>query len=246
MANKARYQNPVIGDTVKLELFVMNSNNAASLDSVNKVEIWYLDPNLVGPGNPDGRTLIETIPGGDVVNPQTGEYYIELVLDPGTYTEIGYYLDIWYVNFEAGDPETTLTHYFQIYPDLWYTTPIPVVYTFDFYFRPNAFRKGSVMPIEIEIKPITPTATDLAAYYENLAIVSNLKISISQNCGDCLPPEEDLRIVVDNVNADYTEKNRAYYKLDTRDMEKGIYDIWFQLDFGTNIYISDKMQFQIY
>lgn len=48
MALKERYQNPVIGDTVRLQLFVLNSNNSASLLAVNNVNIYYLDPAAVG------------------------------------------------------------------------------------------------------------------------------------------------------------------------------------------------------
>lgn len=246
MATKSRYQNPVIGDDVLLQLFVKNSNNSASLDSINEVKIYYLDPTQRSDGNPDGRTLVETITGSTVTNPDQGEYLLTLNLDSGTYTNNGYYIDVWHVNFAPGDPETTLEHVFQIFPDLWYTTPIPIVYDFDFYFQPNKMRYGTNKPIEIEIRPNVPRATDLQQYYENLAIAANVYVTISQRCGECVPCEEDLRIVKEDDPVMYKEKNRAYYRIDTTEFECGVYDIWFRMEFGENVYVSDTYQFQIY
>lgn len=246
MATKDRYQNPVIGDTVKLRLFVLNSNMTAAVDAISKVEIYYLDPAARTPSNPDGRTLVQTVPGGSVTNPAQGEYLVDLFLDPLIYTETGRYIDEWYVTFETGDPETTLDHLFQIYPDLWYTTPIPIVYDFSFYFQPNKIRYGSKKNIEIEIVPNVPRATDLSQYYENLAIVSDLKVSIAQKCGPCVPCEDDLKLIVDDAPTTYREKCRAYYFLDTTLFDCGVYDIWFKLEFGGNVYVSEVNQLQIY
>jgi len=107
-------------------------------------------------------------------------------------------------------------------------------------------RKGEVKPIEIEIIPNVPRATDLCAYYENIAIASQLFVYIRQRCGDCVPCESDLQLIVDREPTFYKEKNRGYYKIDTNLFDCGIYDIWFELDFGTNVYISDTNQLQIY
>lgn len=243
---KDRYQNPVIGDIVRLKLFVLNSNMSAELTSINNIKIYYLDRNQVSCANPDGRVLIETVSGATVVNPAQGEYYLDLFLNPALYTETGRYIDQWEVVFQPGDPLGNLDHLFQVYPDLWYTTPIPIVYDFSFYFQPNKIRHGSKKFIEIEIIPNVPRATDLCAYYENLAISAQLFLYISQRCGDCIPCEEDLRLVVDREPVPYREKNRGYYRIDTSNFDCGIYDIWFELDFGGNVYISDKNQLQIF
>lgn len=245
-ATKDRYQNPVIGDTVKLQFFVFNSNNYSSVSSINEVRIYYLDPAQCSPSNPDGRTLIETVPGGNVTNIAVGQYQLDLYLDPALYTQNGRYVDSWSVVFEASEPVAELDHLFQIYPDLWYTTPIPVVYDFNFYFQPNKIRRGSKKFIEIEIIPNVPRATDLFAYYENLAIAANLYVTISQHCGPCIPCEADLRIVVDEELTQYREKNRAFYFIDSTEFDCGVYDIWFKLDFGGNTYVSDKNQLLIY
>jgi hypothetical protein len=105
---------------------------------------------------------------------------------------------------------------------------------------------GSKQYLIIEIVPNVPTAGDLRQYYENLAIVSELKLSIEHHCGDCLPTEKDLRLIVDKESVGYREKRYGYYQFDTEDLECGVYNVWFQLDFGGNIYISDKMQLQVY
>jgi hypothetical protein len=91
-----------------------------------------------------------------------------------------------------------------------------------------------------------PKGTDLGRYYENLIINSNVKISLELNCGNCVPTEEDLRLVLDQVSMDYREKNFAYYQLDTTDLDVGIYNAWFTLEIGDNIYISDRMNLQIF
>ena len=159
---------------------------------------------------------------------------------------IGKYTDRWTVTFEDTEPDGTIDNWFEIYPDLWYTTPIPVVYDFNFMFRPNRLRKGSKQYLLVDISPNVPTGSDLCRYYENLAIVADVSISIEQFCGPCVPEESDLRLVVDDELITFREKTMAYYQLDTEDMECGLYNVWFKLNMGTNVYLSDKMQLQIY
>lgn len=245
-ALKDRYQNPTIGDTIKLNFFVLNSNMTAEVEAINEVNIYYLDPAAVTIPNPNGQVLIQTIPSSSITNPQQGQYGIELYVDPTLYTMTGRYIDEWVVVFQPGDVPANHDQLFQIYPELWYTTPIPIVYDFSFYFQPNRMRFGEVKPIEIEIIPNVPRATDLCAYYENLAISAQLFVYISQKCGDCVPCESDLKLIVDRQPVFYREKNRGYYKIDTNQFDCGIYDIWFELCFGTNTYISNVNQFQIY
>lgn len=240
-----RYQNPTPGDTVRLELFSLNSNNYADVNSITQIEIFYLDPTMMTPSNPDGRVLVQIIGGGSVVNPATGEYYIDLFLDPTVYTHTGRYVDEWSVMFETGSTATLIDQLFSVYPPLWFTTPTPIVYDFSFYFQPNRFRPGEKKYIIIELIPNVPTATDLADYYENLAISSSLKVSIAKRCGDCTPCSTDESLIVDEEDTQYREKNRAFYYLDTTDYDCGVYDVWFKLEFGGNTYISDKNQISI-
>lgn len=246
MAIKLRYQNPTINDTVILSLYVINSNMTAELQAVNQVDIYYLDPTMRTPSNPSGKVLVQTFLGTDVTNPAQGQYDLSVYLDPIIYLHDGHYVDEWTVVFNPTNPVATIDHLFQIYPELFFTSPQPIVYDFSFYFQPNKIRQGSKKSIEIEIIPNVPRATDLYAYYENLAIASDLYVTIAKNCGTCLPCEQDLRTIVDRQLTQYKEKNRAYYFIDTTLYDCGIYDIWFELNFGTNTYISDTNQLQIY
>lgn len=244
---KERYQNPAVGDDIKLRLFTYNSNNSADLYSVESVDIYYMDRTLITSENPDGRRLVESFDGALVTAEDTGKYLLQINAEEAKYV-IGSYLDVWTVKTSDTLPSSAVVNKFQIYPNLWYTTPIPIVYDFSFRFLPNKFRQGAKQYLIIEIVPNVPTAGDLRQYYENLAIVSDLRISIEQNCGDCMPAEKDLRLIVDNELVDYREKRHGYYHLDTDALEMtcGIYDIWFQLDFGINRYISDRFHFQVY
>ena len=62
----------------------------------------------------------------------------------------------------------------------------------------------------------------------------------------CAPKEEDLRLVIDGATVEYREKCAGYYFLDTTEMDKGIFDVYFELEFGECTYISEKNQLQVY
>lgn len=240
-----RYQNPVVGSDINLRLFTYNSNNLSDVISIEQVSIYFLDPYNITAENVDGRRLVETISGSAVTAESTGTYLITITAETAKYA-IGKYVDVWSINLEEDEPSQTIENCFEIYPDLWYTTPSPIVFDFDFHFQPNKLRKGSKQYLIIEIVPNVPRASDLERYYQNLAIVSDLKITIEQECGDCLPAERDLRMVVDEESVDYREKRYGYYQLDTEDLSCGIYMVTFKLLFGNNTYISDRMPIQIY
>lgn len=241
-AAKERYQNPVVGDTLTLRLFFYNSNNFANVDNIVKIEIFKIDDV----NNPSTRTLVQTIDPVDILQTDTGQYYTEILVEENRYT-IGNYVDVWTVNFNnVYDEVSEVTNPFTVYPNLWYTTPIPVVYDFNFAFRPSRLRKGSKRYIIIEVSPNVPKGTDLQRYYENLAIVGQMKVSMEQRSGSCLPKEQDLRMILDGEPVTYREKRFGYYMIDTTDMEVGIYDIWFELDLGDNVYISERNQLQIF
>ena len=244
MATKERFQNPVVGDTITLRLFAYNSNSFQSFSSITKVEIYALDLEKTT-DNPDGRRLVETIETDDVTLDATGQYSLSATLAQATYT-IGQYIDVWTVEVEVGETAATIENQFEVFPDLWFTTPIPVVYGFDFGFRPNKLRKDSKNYLIIEVSANVPKASDLERYYQNLAIVSPIRISIEQECGDCLPQEEDLRLIVECALVELREKSVGYYFLDTTDMNCGIYNVWFQMEFGDTVHISDKQQLQIF
>jgi hypothetical protein len=157
MAIKERHQNPVVGDTVNLKMFAYNSHARTDFVEIEKVEIYFLDKSET---NPDGRVLVASIDGDQVTHTETGLYQLSLPLPDPTFT-IGGYLDVWHVVIEENEPPVRIDNTFHVYPDLWYTSPIPIIYDFSFAFRPNKIRKGSKKWIIIEITPNVPNTTDL-------------------------------------------------------------------------------------
>jgi hypothetical protein len=245
MATKERYQNPVIDDDVNLRFFTYNSNNRSDVFSISTVDIYYLDPTLISSTNTDGRRLVLTVDGDDVTSVETGHYMVNVTLESEVYV-IGNYIDVWTVVVRENETENKIEQQWQVYPDLWYTTPMPIVYDFSFDVRPNRIRQKSIKYLIIGIHPNVPRASDLERYYTNLAIVSNVKIYIEQACGDCMPAEKDLRLVVDGDDVELREKCQAFYLLDTTDMDCGIYNVYFRMEMGENVYISDNQQIEIY
>lgn len=244
--SKERYQNPALGDTINLRLFTYNSNNRKNIQEIQEIDIYFLDPNEVTPENPEGLRLVQQIDPSEVTQEDTGQYLISLNLTDPLYT-IGNYKDKWKVKFEDSETAVAIvTNNFTIYPDLWFTTSIPPIYDFSFNFRPNRVRKGTKRYLIVQIVPNVPRGADIQSYYENLAIVSDLRVSLELACGDCVPAEQDLRLIVDRHLVDYREKMYAYYFLDTTELDTGIYNIWFDLTFGENTFISDKMALQIH
>lgn len=246
MPTKERYSNPTCGDTVNLRLFTYNMNARRNVAAVEKIDVYFLDPTLVSESNPDGRRLVQTIDGDNVSQEETGQYLAAVLLEDPKYT-IGQYLDVWTVQFEDSATGTgTVANPFAVYPDLWFTTPIPPVYDFSFQFRPNKIVKGTKRYLIIQVTPNVPRGADLIQYYENLAAVSEIRMSMEIKCGECVPAERDLRRVIDRQVVDHREKNYAYFYLDTTELDLGIYDVWFELTYGENVYISEKNQLQIF
>jgi hypothetical protein len=242
---KERYQNPTYNENVRLRLFFYNSNNFSDVAKITKIDLYKVE-NGKSINDPSARTFVRSVNPSSVVKDGTGRYYVDVFLEEGVFL-IGQYVDVWTVQFVNEDQDTSeIVNPFQVYPNLWYSTPIPVVYDFDFIFRPNKIRKGSKRYLIVEITPNVPKGTDLQRYYENLAIVADLKISMELKCGNCVPDEEDLRIVIDRAPVDYREKKYGYFMLDTTEIEVGVYDVWFELEMGENNYISDRMNLQIY
>lgn len=248
--SKERNQNPVVGDELNLRLFTYNSNQRKDVEGVEKVEIYFLDKSEVSETNPDGRRLVQTIDSSDVVHVNDsvgGQYLVTLNLEDQVYI-IGKYLDVWTVTFEANEQSGTVVNEFKIIPDLWFASDMPIVHDFSFGFRPNRIRKGERRWISVDTVPNVPNVSDLERYYTNLSIASPIKIWIEKSCGDCVPKEKDLRLVVEGESVQHRHGSEGYYFIDTEelDMDCGIYNVWFEMEFGENKYISDNMQLQIY
>ena len=245
--NKERYQNPVIGDNIKLRLMAYNSNSKTNFTSIEKIEIYYLDPEEKTEENPNGLRLVRTIPSEDVENSEIGIYSVSFIAEKDLFT-IGKYIDVWHVIVE--DESTNIQNNFEIYPNLWFTTTTPIIYDFNFFLRPNRIKRGSKRWLTVEIVPNVPNTNVLTEYYQNLAIISNVKIKIDQECVPCMPEECDLRTVVDNELLEIREKCNAYYFLDTTenalDLKEGMYSVIFEMEFGDSIFISEKQSLQIF
>lgn len=243
---KERSQNIVIGNDLVLRLFTYNSNQRQSVNSVNKVEIYYLDETCITDENPEGKRLVKTIESQDVTTVEDGQYSIEFNLEEQVFV-IGKYIDVWYVNFDSSQ-SGTVSNEFNIIPDLWFASDLPIIYDFSFGFRPNRIRYGERRWINIEIIPNVPNISELKRYYANLAVSSPLKIWIEKSCGDCVPKEKDLRLVVEGGAVEHRRGTEGSYFLNTEElgMDCGIYNVWFEMEFGENKYISDNLQLQIF
>lgn len=245
--NKERYQNPVISDNIKLRLMAYNSNSKTNFTSIEKIEIYYLDPEEKTEDNPNGLRLVKTIPPEDIENAEIGMYSVIFNAEKDLFT-IGKYIDVWHVVVE--DESTSIQNNFEIYPNLWFTTTTPIIYDFNFFLRPNRIKRGSKRWLTVEIIPNVPNTNILTEYYQNLAIISNVKIKIDQECVPCMPEECDLRTVVDNELLEIREKCNAYYFLDTTenglDLKEGMYSVTFEMEFGDSIFISEKQSLQIF
>lgn len=246
---KERDQNLVLNDDLALRLFTYNSNHRQNAKSINKIEIYFLDSTAINDQNPEGRTLLKTIESNEIslVNDSFGGQYVtNIFLDSSEFT-IGKYLDVWHVDFNNSQ-SGTVTNEFEILPDLWFASGMPIIYDFSFGFRPNRIRFGERKWINIDVVPNVPHASDLMRYYQNLSISSPIKIFIEKTCGDCVPKEKDLRMVVDGDLVEYRRGSEGSYFLDTESLEMdcGIYNVWFEMEFGENKYMSENMQLQIY
>jgi hypothetical protein len=247
MAIKERNQNPVVGDTLNLRLFTYNSNHRQNVENVEKVEIYQIDPSCATNENPEGRRLVSTITDiEEVTDTFEGQYKVSLDLEDQVYV-IGRYLDVWYVQFNTSQ-SGTVTNEFGVVSDLWYASDMPIVYDFSYGFRPNRVRAGERRWLTVDIVPNVPTASDLQRYYVNLAVASPVKIFVEKECGQCVPKEKDLRIVVNGGDVQHRRDSEGYYFLDTveLDMDCGIYNVWFELEFGESKYISENLQLQVF
>jgi len=244
--SKERNQNIVAGDNLNLRLFTYNSNQRQNVLSVDKVEIYYLDDSCITQDNPEGKRLVQLVEEPDINLISEGQYSINIEVEDQKYV-IGKYLDVWYVNFDS-QQSGSVTNEFSVTPDLWFASDLPIIYDFSFGFRPNRIRYGEKRWINIEITPNVPNISELRRYYANLSVSSPLRIWVEKICGDCLPKEKDLRIVVEGDLVEHRRGTEGSYFINTEllNMECGMYNVWFEMEFGENKYISDNLQLQVF
>lgn len=249
MPNKERNQNPVAGDTINLRLFTYNSNHRQPLEAVEMVEIYHVDRTEVSEENPDGLRLVATVDAPDVeevADDFGGHYKVSVTLEDEAFP-MGNYVDVWHVRFNTNQ-SGTVTNQFRVLSNLWYAADMPIVYDFSYGFRPNRVRKGERRWLTVDVVPNVPSESDLQKYYTALSVASPVRIFIEKRCGECVPKERDLRIVVDGGEVQYRRDSEGYFFLDTDSlgMDCGIYDVWFELEFGESKYMSDPLQLQVY
>lgn len=242
--SKERYQNPIVGDVVRLGNYTFNGNSPVDVE-VKKIEILAITGETCEGGDM-GLSPVLDVDLSSVQHPKQGFYYADIELSKPEFT-VGYYIDRWTFSVYPEEPDVVVDNRFRIYREIFYTTPIPIVYDFNFLFQPNKIRKGSKQYIRIEVLPNVPRASDLQKYYENLIITGDLFVSMEmKDCGQCLPQEKDLRTVFEDARVDYREMTNGFFLIDTEDLDVGVYNIWFKILMGENIFLSDKMNFQIF
>lgn len=249
MSTKERNQNPVAGDLLNLRLFTYNSNHRQPVEAVEMVEIYFVDPTAVSEDNPEGLVIVDTVEASNIEEVSDdfgGHYKVTIAIEDLKYP-IGHYIDVWHVKFNENQ-SGTVTNQFRVLSNLWYASDMPIVYDFSYGFRPNRVRKGEKRWLTVNVTPNVPSSSDLEIYYTNLSVASPVKIFIEKRCGDCVPAEKDLRMVVEGGEVQYRRDSEGYFFLDTEnlDMNCGIYDVWFELEFGESKYLSDSLQLQIY
>ncbi len=245
MSIKQRGQNIRIGDTVRLKLFVYNGSAPANVASVEQVAIYRLYATEKTEDNPYGKLLVETITGNHIIQADDGQYYVEIELTNPKYT-IDKYTDEWSLKFNNELPTGVSEQMFSIYPNAWFADARPVVYDFDITFSPNKIVQGSKKFIEIEVVPNVPNNSEKLRYYKNMIAAGELYISIKQVCVPCMPAEEDLQLIVDKEVISERDFCTGYYFLDTTEMDCGIYHVWFHLELGNSVYVTEKQPLQVF
>lgn len=238
MAVKERNQNPVCNDSVVLRLYQFNENAPADVNEIQKVDIYVLDHTAEG-----GRRLVETIT--DISVDGLGQYSVTVDLESPTYT-IGQYCDVWTISYTADQCPGTRTFEFEILADKWYANSEQYIWDFYFAFRPIKFRKNERKYIVVEVTPNVPHLSDLHRYYETLQTYPDLFVNVKMRCVECMPPEEDLQMVIEHARVAMTSSRLGQYFFDTTELACGIYDIWFELELGGNNYVSPMNQIQIF
>lgn len=248
---KEKYENPTLGDTVRLRLYVYNSNAMTSVKVFRSIAIYLLDPFNKSEQNIDGRTLITQIATTTITQQSVGNYYVDLVLNSSDDFVLGDYIIQWNLIFE-NDPDcpSIIEDKFTIYSRNWATSDLPLIHSFDFKFSPNRFVKNSKQYLIVKIIPKAQNADTLSRYYANMAVSSGLTVSISERCGPCNNVDED-DFILENEPVEIRERGTGYVLLDMREdndlgLECGLYNIFFTLEFGNTVHVSPVSQFEIY
>lgn len=254
---RERRENPVIGDTINLRVFTYSSNSRADIYQMDSVNIYYLDKEQATEANPEGRVHITSIPANQIFHPSQGEYQVVLKTNPVDY-RVGTYIDRWEGLFEIDDSRPgVIENYFNIYRDLWYTSPIPLVYEIGFVYSPTKILSGSKKYIRTDIEIYTRDKSIVEQYYYYLRGLQSIQFRLTLDEGpDYDPVVSENNIIQDWAPMSFAEDRTAYFLLDTsidprpsrsgRPLPLGIYLIQFKAALGETVHLSPKFRLQIY
>ncbi len=254
---RERYQNPIVGDTVRLKSFIYNSNVKDNVSSISSIDVFFLDPDRISPSNPDGRILMASFSSAQVSNPSIGEYYVDLVTN-GSDFRVGSYIDRWNIVFESTDQNPgVIENKFNLYRDLWYVSPEPIIYELGFDYEPHKIFRLSKKYIRVDIEVYAPDEDIKANYYYYLLTLSQIYVRIVQDEGDGYDPVDTSKnVLYDWSLVHYRETTRGYYLLDTtvdprpwrlnQPWGLGIYLVQFKANLGETIQLSPQFRLQIY
>lgn len=238
MPVKERKAFPSVGDQVRLRLYTYNSNAPKSVFSIEKIDVYHIDTD-------NTESFVESIDGSLAVQESEGVAYVDVSLTSPQYV-IGSYKEVWSVKLESADSAVTkISNFWAVHEPLWYSSSDALVLDYKFGMRPNKIRKGSIQHLRLQVQPNAPDASSIEQYYKLVQYFGDMKIKIINDCGDCETPE-DLKVIVEDVTLTEKDGNVFFYKLDTTDLDAGLYHVTLTLDVAGNRYLSDKMALQIY
>jgi hypothetical protein len=250
---KERYQSLTLGDDVNLDFYSYQNNSLINVSEIQKIEVYFLDPNNITSSNIDGRSIKKIIPSTDITQINTGHYRAVLTIDDNLY-EIGDFIDVWFVRYNTFDSDFfPVINQFKVFSDLRETWDRPFVYDVDFSFDPKKIVSGNKKYIRIGFFPNIQIEKDIIdRFYFNLKTTGNLFIRIEQieGCGfDPDLPAFNVKTDPEWDQVDIRGDNEAYYLIDSTDNGDyvlGIYAVQFKILIDGQEIISPKFYLQIF
>ena len=249
---KERFQSVTLNEEINLDFYSYQNNSLIDVESIQKIEIYFLDPSQVSKTNPQGRRIKQVIQPGSITNIATGHYRTTIALDDSLF-EVGNYIDVWYVKFNDYDPKyIKIENQFVVSTDLRETWDKPFVYDITFAFNPKKIMLGSKKYLKIQFYPTIPIEKDiLDRFYFNLKTTQNLYIRIEQieGCGyDSGFREMNIKTEPEWDEVEVRGDNEAYYLLDTTENGEyplGIYTVQFKILLDGQEILSPKFYLQV-
>jgi len=260
MATVERYQSAVLGDTINLDFYAYNNNALVDINEIQRVEIYFLDPNSITEDNTDGRTIKAIVLPANITTVGTGHYRVVLELSDSLF-EVGNFIDVWRIKYNSYDDFFPTENQFKVSSDLRETHDRPFIYDCDFSFSPKKITKGSKQYLKIGFRPTVHTDIGTGViqqelfdrFYYNLKRTGGLyiRIELMEGCGyNSEFPLANVKTDPEWTAVDIRGDNEAYYLLDVTenqsDYDLGVYYIQFKATIQGQEIISRKFFLQIY